>query len=99
MKKRYIDANGVERWLDAGHLDSPYEMCYSENSIKTIIDCQPTEYVIPMSDVDDLIQQCIANRNYYADLGSMAQVECYTEFIDMLSALTLNILDDYDDEE
>ena len=45
MDKRYIDANGVKRWLDAGHLDSPYEVCYSERSIKQMIDCQPTEDV------------------------------------------------------
>lgn len=45
------------------------------------------DYYIPCQVIEDVKKQCQEKLDYYASLGSIAQVECYTEFIQMLNSM------------
>lgn len=45
------------------------------------------DYYIPCKVIEDVKKQCQEKLDYYASLGSIAQVECYTEFIHMLNSM------------
>lgn len=45
------------------------------------------EYFIPAVELDRVINECRIKQSEYAKLGSLAQVECYTEFIMMLQSM------------
>lgn len=45
------------------------------------------DYYVPCKVIEDVKKQCQEKLDYYASLGSIAQVECYTEFIQMLNSM------------
>lgn len=45
------------------------------------------DYYIPCSTIDNIKQQCEEKLSYYSSIGSIAKVECYVEFIQMLNSI------------
>ena len=47
------------------------------------------DYFIPVRLVDDAIKYCREKIEYYRDLGSIAKMECYNDFIDILKSFSM----------
>ena len=47
------------------------------------------DYFVPVSRVDQLIHYCKNKIDEYIQLGSIAKVECYNDFINMLKCLSI----------
>ena len=47
------------------------------------------DYFVPVGRVDQLIQYCKNKIDEYIQLGSIAKVECYNDFINMLKCLSI----------
>ena len=47
------------------------------------------DYFVPVGRVDQLIHYCKNKINEYIQLGSIAKVECYNDFINMLKCLSI----------
>lgn len=47
------------------------------------------DYFVPVRRVDDMIKYCREKIEYYRELGSIAKVECYIDFIEMLKTLSM----------
>ena len=47
------------------------------------------DYFVPVGRVDQLIHYCKNKIDEYAQLGSIAKVECYNDFITMLECLSI----------
>ena len=53
-------------------------------------------YFIPIIEIDNMIKYCKDKIDYYRDLGSISKMECYQDFINMLTSLyvTTDLIDD-----
>ena len=47
------------------------------------------DYFVPVRRIDDAIKYCREKIEYYCDLGSIAKVECYNDFIDILKSMSM----------
>ena len=47
------------------------------------------DYFVPVGRVDQLIHYCKNKIDEYVQLGSIAKVECYNDFINMLKCLSI----------
>jgi hypothetical protein len=47
------------------------------------------DYFVPVGRVDELIRYCKNKIDEYIQLGSIAKVECYNDFINMLKCLSV----------
>lgn len=47
------------------------------------------DYFVPVRRVDDAIKYCREKVEYYRELGSIAKVECYLDFIEMLKSMSM----------
>ena len=47
------------------------------------------DYFVPVARVDQLIHYCKKKIDEYIQLGSIAKVECYNDFINMLKCLSI----------
>ena len=47
------------------------------------------DYFVPVGRVDQLIHYCKNKMDEYVQLGSIAKVECYNDFINMLKCLSI----------
>lgn len=47
------------------------------------------DYFVPVGRIDQLIHYCKNKINEYIQLGSIAKVECYNDFINMLKCLSI----------
>ena len=47
------------------------------------------DYFVPVGRVDQLIHYCKKKMDEYIQLGSIAKVECYNDFINMLKCLSI----------
>ena len=45
------------------------------------------DYYVPCQVIEDAKKHCQEQLDYYSKLGSIAQVECYTHFINLLDAM------------
>lgn len=48
------------------------------------------DYFVPVGRVDQLIHYCKNKIDEYIQLGSIAKVECYNDFINMLKCLSID---------
>lgn len=49
------------------------------------------DYFVPVHRVDQLIHYCKNKIDEYIQLGSIAKVECYNDFINMLKCLSIEV--------
>ncbi len=47
------------------------------------------DYFIPVIEIDNMIKYCKNKIDEYIQLGSIAKVECYNDFINMLKCLSI----------
>ena len=47
------------------------------------------DYFVPVSRVDDAIKYCREKIEYYRSLGSIAKMECYNDFINILKSMSM----------
>ena len=47
------------------------------------------DYFVPVRRVDDAIKYCREKIEWYRSLGSIAKVECYNDFIDILKSFSM----------
>ena len=52
--------------------------------------CINLDYFVPVGRVDQLIHYCKNKIDEYIQLGSIAKVECYNDFINMLKSLSID---------
>lgn len=48
------------------------------------------DYYVPCMDIEEVKKQCQEKLTQYAALGSIAKVECYVEFMQMLNSLWID---------
>ena len=49
--------------------------------------CVSLDYYVPCQVIEDAKKHCQEKLDYYSKLGSIAQVECYIHFINLLDAM------------
>lgn len=94
MSNRYVNLDQVVKNVDGGGLLVGNNAEWAKEAIYNA-DYIDLDYFIPINDIDNLIKFCKSKVESYRATGSIAQVECYTEFLALLDSLWVDPEDRY----
>lgn len=86
MADRYVNLDQVINNIDNGGLLVGNNAEWAKEAVYKA-DYVDMDYYIPCSALDAEIKNCEDQIKYYSSLGSIAQVECYTNFLYVLKSL------------
>jgi hypothetical protein len=94
MSNRYVNLDQAVKNVDDGGLLVGNNAEWAKVAIYNA-DYIDLDYFIPIKDIDNLIEFCKSKIESYRATGSIAQVECYTEFLALLNSLWIDPEDRY----
>jgi hypothetical protein len=70
---RYIDADAIISFVDAGHLRNPLELAWSDNDVVDMIESRPTVDAVPVEWIKNHIREQVEcdNRTYAMTIRAM----------------------------
>lgn len=86
MADRYVNLEQVINNIDNGGLLVGNNAEWAKEAVYKA-DHVDMDYYIPCQTIDDAKKHCQERLDYYSKLGSIAKVECYTEFIQTLNSM------------